>query len=280
MKALPGALALALLLGLVAAAGLAPALRFAQPAGDGHPLWGGLEGLPARGTLLIEAPRLAYTPAEAAALRGFLEGGGRVLVAEPSAAANSLLRAADIDIQAPGSLVFDPDVDPEGRFTVTASGVLDAQGTLPLASSQVILGGGQSLWSTGPFVWQDLDADGGPDLGEPRGSWSVARLVAIGNGSILVLGSPALAQQAVVQLWVAGGGPLLLDARHNAGPDALGAADALAGHNPGAILGVLVAGCLAAAGVAFGVRLRRIGGRRRRGPVDRQTLEILAELSP
>lgn len=281
MKAVLPALAGVLLCSIVLAAALAPAWR--SDVDGGHQLWGGLEGLPNRGTLLIQAPRSAYTPDEVAAARNFLDHGGRLLVIEPTAPANSLLLALDVGLTAPGGLVFDPDVDAEGRFTAYATGTLGITQNVALARSQVVLGDGASLLSTGPFVWHDQDADGRPDVEEPRGAWSIAQLRSVGNGSALVLGSAALldhpATRTAIAQWMADGGPLVVDARHIGGPDAFGATSTLAGHRPGAILALLVVGTLVAAAFVFAVRVQRVGGRRRRGPVDRQTLEILAELS-
>ena len=64
----------------------------------------------------------------------------------------------------------------------------------------------------------------------------------------------------------------------NAG-DALDAGSLLAGHRPRTVAAGLAALGLVAGLVAFAVRVQRVGAaRRRRGPVDRQTLELLAEL--
>jgi hypothetical protein len=283
MNALPAAIAAALLLLLVAFAGAWPGRDADEPATEGLSLWGGLRGLPETGTLVVDGPVRGYTLAEVEQLRSFLQGGGRMLVIEPTAPAISLLEALDVGVTASPGLVFDPDRDVRDRFTVTPTGELGLERTQALSASQVVEGAGRAVLLTGPFVWHDLDADGEPDLDEPRGTFSVARVQDVGDGAVLVLGSRALLEpgpsSAVLQAWATEVAPTVHDRAHGNAPDALDAGSLLAGHRPRTIAWGLGALALVAAAVALGVRIQRVGAaRRRRGPVDRQTLELLAEL--
>lgn len=283
MNALPAAVAAGLLLVLVAVAGAYPGRDAQDPATDGFSLWGGLRGLPLNGTLVIDGPVRGYTQAEVEQLRTFLEDGGRMLVIEPTAPAISLLDALDVGVTASPGFVFDPDLDTRARFTVTPTGELGLDRTQSLAASQVVLGA-RPVLLTGPFVWHDLDADGEPDLDEDRGTYSVAGIQDVGKGSILVLGSRDLIEKQpngpVFEAWAAARAPTVHDRFHGNAPDALDAASLLAGHRPATISILLVAVALVAAGIALGLRIQRVtAARRRRGPVDRQTLELLAELA-
>jgi len=272
--------------GLLVASSLVPAWRTQPPlAGEADlTLWGSLEELPAQGTLVVDAPTQAYGGGEVAALRAFLERGGRLVVVEATPAAASLVHALGLGIEATTALVFDPDVDAEGRFRLHATGSLGA-GDPSLTRAQVVLGGVPAL-VTSPFAWRDDDRDGLPGLEEARGSWAVAAVQDVGRdgGGVLVVGARGLLRDgpaaAPLLAWLQERGPLVADAGHVARDDPLGSTGLLAGERPATVaLGLLAAGLVAAA-VAWRVRLRRVGSKRRRGAVDRQTLEILAELEP
>lgn len=283
MNALPAAVAAAALLLVLAVAGAYPGRGVEEPATDGVSLWAGLRGLPAAGTLVIDGPVRGYTTAEVEQLRAFLGNGGRLLVVEPTAPAVSLLDALDVGITASEGLVFDPDLDVRGRFLVSPTGELGLSRTQSLESSQVVTGSGRAVLLTGSFVWHDADADGEPDLDEPRGAWPVAMVQDVGQGAVLVVGSRDLLENPpsgpVLQDWAAAAAPTVHDRYHGNAPDALDAGGLLAGHRPRTLAVGLGALALVALAVAFGLRVRRVtAARRRRGPVDRQTLELLAEL--
>lgn len=283
MNALPAAVAAGALLVFVAVAGAWPGRDAVAPATDGLSLWGGLGGLPQNGTLVVDGPVRGYTPDEVEHLRAFLQHGGRMLVVEPTAPAISLLDALDVGVTASPGLVFDPDLDVRDRFTVTPTGALGLTRTQSLLASQVIEGPAQAVLLTGPFAWHDLDADGEPDLDEPRGTFAVARVQDVGEGTVLVLGSRDLLTKEpsgpLLQAWAAAQEPTVHDRAHGNAPDPLDAGSLLAGHRPATVLGLMGALGLVALALALGLRIRRVGAaRRRRGPVDRQTLELLAEL--
>lgn len=284
MSALPAAVAAALVLLLIVTAGAWPGREVDAPETPGVSLWGGLEGLPATGTLVIDGPVRGYTRDEVEQLRVFLANGGRMLVIEPTAPAVSLLAALDVGVSASAGLVFDPDRDVRDRFVVRPTGELGLTRTQSLLASQVVEGSGRPVLQTSSFAWHDLDGDGEPDLDEPRGTWAVAMLQEVGAGAVLVLGSRDLLDAgpsaATLQAWAAAVSPTVHDRFHANAPDALGAGPLLSGHRPTAIaLALAVVGVLGVA-LAFGLRIRRVtAARRRRGPVDRATLEILAELA-
>jgi hypothetical protein len=271
-----GALALLLLAGAALPAARTPE----PPVAAGQALWGSLESLPERGTLVLAAPARAYAPDEAEAVRSFLAGGGRLLVVGPTPAAASLLQAVGLGIEARASRVFDPDVDAGGRFAVTGSGLLAGVGEARIPEAQVVVGG-EPLASSGPFTWEDRNADGVPQVGEPRGSWPVAARATLGAGEAVVLGAPALLEhpevRAALEPWMAQ--PVLADQGHRAPPEPLGMVALLSGEAAlaawGAVL-LLAAGGLAA---AWRVRVAKHRPRRRRAATrDWETLETLAEL--
>lgn len=285
MKATAAALAAALLAAVLLADAALPVHRnqVETPGADAaRTTWGGLLDLPANGTLVVQGARYPYTPEEVLEVRAFLESGGRVLVADPSVPSASLVRALDVGIEVTPAKVFDPDIDAQARFTASGTGVLGVTGTTKLSSAHIILGDGDPFVVTGPFTWQDRNADGVPDLGEPRGSWAVARLREAGRGQLLVLGTSELLSDPLtadaIATWVRAGGDIVADGYHRSGGDPLDATPILAGHRSGAVATVLFATLLVGALVAWSVHARRITRRRRRRRADVETLEMLAEL--
>lgn len=248
-------------------------------------LWGELRDLP-RGTLVLDAPVRSYSEAEVAAVRAFLDDGGRLAVVSPSASAQSLLRAVDAGIEPSGATAFDPDVDAAGRMLATGTGALGVSGDLRLASSRIVDGDGEALVATGPFTWRDEDRDGVPDLGEERGSFALARVrpTGDGDGGVLVLGTRALLEDGVAAAplsdWLAHQPPLLLDGSHRQAADPLDARPVLSGHRDAGVAAALVLLGLAGLAIAFRLQAHRIAPRRRRRRLDPQALELMAELEP
>jgi hypothetical protein len=274
-----GATAAAVAAVLLVASSLAPASRSDPPMAPeaGFTLRGGLAGLPATGTLVVDGPTQAYASGEAEALRAFLERGGRLVVVEATPASSSLVHALGAGVEASTATLFDPDVDGQGRLTVTGTGALGVTGAVALARTQVALGGTPVLASA-PFAWRDDDRDGLPGLEEPRGTWSAAAVQAVGAGAILVVGARAFLDLPPIRAWVEERGPLVADGAHAARDDPVGTTALLAGERPVAVGLGLLAAALVAAAVAWRVRVRRGRPARRRSPLDRETLEILAEL--
>jgi hypothetical protein len=272
---------------LLVASSLVPAARHDPPLAKQADVTirGSLTELPAAGTLVVEGPTQPYAPDEVLALRAFLEGGGRLAVVEATPAAASLVHALGAGIEASTALLFDPDVDAQGRLTVTGTGALGAAGPVALARTQVALGGTPVL-SSAPFAWRDDDRDGVPGLEEPRGAWSAVAVQAVGAGAVLVVGSKALLDPATptgaagpaLRAWLRERGPLVADGAHAARDDPAGTTAVLAGQRPATVAIGLLAAAGVAAAVAWQVRLRRVRSALRRGPVDKETLEILAEL--
>jgi hypothetical protein len=245
-------------------------------------LLGGLLDLPRSGTLIVEGATRGYSPEEIAAVRAFVERGGRLVVAGVTPASASFVRDLALGVEATPFLVFDPDVDGQGRFQLQATGSLGFTGAQLATQANVILGAGDAVLVTGPFVWQDRDGDGRPGLSEPRGSWSVARIVPAGVGSVLVLGNAGFLDaeptRSALRAWMAERGPLIVDRGHQNQADPLDAAPLLAGHRPEAILVSLALLVMLTGVVAWRVQARRTATRARRRTVAPETLEMLAEL--
>lgn len=264
---------------LLVASSLVPASRHDPPRAGASDLAirGSLTELPATGTLVVDGPTQPYSAAEVESLRAFLERGGRLAVVEATPAASSLVHALGAGIEASTATLFDPDVDAQGRLTVTGTGALGVSGPVALSRTQVALGGAPVLVSS-PFAWRDDDRDGVPGLEEPRGAWSAAAVQEIGAGAILVVGARSMLDLRPIASWLAERGPLVVDGAHSARDDPVGTTALLAGQRPVTVALALLLATLVAAAVAWQVRLRRHAPRRRRRPLDRETLEILAEL--
>lgn len=281
MKGLAAAAAAVLVLTVLASSVL-PAARTAplpHPALDGTALRGGLLDLPDGGTLVIDSAHRPYSTDEAVAVHAFVAGGGRLLVTAPTPAAASLLQSMGLAVEAGPALVFDPDVDGAGRFAIDGTGVLGASGRQWVAGAQTVTGDGEAVVVTRPFAWRDADADGRPEPGEPRGAWAVARLVALGRGEVLVLGTNELLDGPLapaVLAWV--GSDVLVDQTHRTNPDALGLSAVLAGHRPAVPLVAGAAALLVALLVAWRISVYRHRAPRATFPAEEETLQTVGEL--
>lgn len=246
-----------------------------------HVLWGGLEGLPHTGTLVLTPETPPPTTHGAAAARQFLERGGLVVVTEWSESTAAFVHWLDVGMEIGPALVFDPDADERGMFQVQATGAGGLSGSWMVSHARVVSGSGEALLSTGPFVWSDVGADGRPDLTDPRGPVAVARRLDVGAGELWVFGSGELLDDRM-QITLAelqhDRGPLVVTVSSTSGLDALGARSFFAGEHAAWVWAALVGPGLLGALQAMRVQLRRVRPRRRRSPLDLQTLEILAEL--
>jgi hypothetical protein len=198
--------------------------------------------------LIVVEPQRGFTAAEVAGLRDFVASGGIALLAGSSPSLAELLERLDAGITLGGAL-YSPGFHARAAFPL-ASGL---GGDWVLTRPRAVIGG-QPLLTTG-LAWSDLNGDGQPQLGEPVAAFAVAATQPLGQGQLVVVGSPS---PMVRDGWDAGPGPALLasvlpagapgvvvDESHRLALDPLGIAGAMTGDASGwAVpigLGVVVA---------------------------------------
>jgi hypothetical protein len=266
---------------------------------DGDPvliLHGPLDRLePERHAVLIVGPQRAYQPDEAQRVRQFLQDGGRVLLADDTGSAKRLLERLDLGISIPGIPVYTPGYSKQTDFPVAQTTHLlpDLPETVVLNTASIVQGQGDDVLVTPAFAWLDTDADGRPDLDEPRGTYSLAKRIHVGQGQLLVIGdasilTPEMQDEATVDAllqWLTREGQrtLLLDEGHRAAADPAQIAPLLAtGGNATLKVLALLLGLAAAAAYTLGIRIRRRAPAKTRRPARRDRLQhlVLKELEP
>ncbi|MDN7013633.1 DUF4350 domain-containing protein [Methanoculleus sp. FWC-SCC3] len=174
--------------------------------------------LPPGATLLILAPDAAFTADETGYLRAFLDGGGRVLIADEEGNANRLLADLGSTMRVrPGNLASlerghaDPGLFtgyPVGNATIFA-GVETVLLNRPAAVT-----GGEPLLETSILTWDDGDRDG-----RVSGDETFARrTVCAREGNLTVLGDASLFVNAMLAenpKFINNLQPVLIDAAHS-----------------------------------------------------------------
>ena len=165
--------------------------------------WNGTSNLPAEdvrdlsrldpgSTLLILAPDRPFTAAEVGYLRAFLDGGGRIIIADEEGAANPLLADLESEIRVrPGNLSsLERDYAHPGLFKgyVVGNDTLFAGVETVLLNRPAAVEGGEPLVETSVFTWDDIDGDGHVGEGETFGR----RVVCAREGNLIVLGDASL----------------------------------------------------------------------------------------
>jgi hypothetical protein len=207
-------------------------------------------------------------------VRDFLTAGGRVLLADDVGTGRSLLAALDIGV-AIGDGVTSISYDRAPAFPIVAStGALALPAEMALSRPHVVLGAGVPVLRAHPYSWLDRDHDLVPDLDEPRAAWSVARLVPVGAGEILIVGDPDLVTPAgsrlapgaaeVLWQWLADGRDVVFDEGHRARTDPVGVAPVLSGEAGGRVVLVSAIGVAVALWIGFRIRIERQEPPRRR----------------
>ncbi len=142
--------------------------------------------------LLVLAPSTPFTREEAEAVKGFLMGGGLLILADDFGTGNELLTILGLDLKLNGSLLLDPLFKLKSRRLpeiIQATGVGGEGLTLNYAT--VITGSGfRSLATSSSFSFLDLNSNLEWDPGEPRGPFTVAAEAGYGAGRIIVVSDP------------------------------------------------------------------------------------------
>lgn len=165
--------------------------------------WNGTSSLPAEevrdlarldpgSTLLLLAPDRPFTPEEVGYLRAFLDGGGRVIIADEEGAANPLLADLGSEIRVrPGNLSsLERDYAHPGLFRgyVVGNDTLFAGVETVLLNRPAEVEGGEPLIETSVFTWDDVDGDGRVGEGETFGR----SVVCAREGNLIVIGDASL----------------------------------------------------------------------------------------
>lgn len=245
---------------------------------------------PERETLVVVAPRVAFSEGEVTAIRGFLHGGGRLLLADDSGVGRQLLEQLGAEVRLAGVPLYTPGFSEVPERVVTLStGVLPALPKEVLLHRPVTVEGGLPLLGTPALTWHDVNGNGRPDLGEPLAPAAVA---AIGTtprgGSLMVVGHVDLllqvsdASEALLAWAAEGGRVLVVDEAHRHGSDPLGLHPWLSGRASAFATTAML--MLAAGGVALVVFAPRVRPRKTpRAPArgdDPRLNDALMELDP
>ncbi|MDD3856531.1 MAG: DUF4350 domain-containing protein [Methanoculleus sp.] len=151
-----------------------------------------LEDLDPGATLLILAPEGDFTADEVGYLRTFLDGGGRILIADEDGGANGLLADLGSAIRVrPGNLASldrghaDPGLI---RCYVVGNATLFAGIETVLTNRPAAVEGGEPLVETSILTWDDGDGDG-----RVGGSETFSRrVICAREENLTVLGDPSL----------------------------------------------------------------------------------------
>ena len=153
---------------------------------------------PRAASLVLLGPATAPTAEEAAWLRAFVRGGGRVMVADDFGAGNAFLEAMGAHSRFAGEPVLDlgyarrpefavaQDLAPHPVTAGVREVVLDRPTLLELGPSAVALG------RTSPSSWTDADGDRLPDADEPLGPFPWLAAEPVGEGEVLLLADPSV----------------------------------------------------------------------------------------
>ncbi|MBS7638648.1 hypothetical protein KEJ49_07210 [Candidatus Bathyarchaeota archaeon] len=143
--------------------------------------------------LLILGPSTPFTQEEAEAVKGFLMGGGLLILADDFGTGNELLTILGLDLRLNGSLLLDPLFKLKSRRLpeIIHTAGLEAEGLI-LNYATVITGSGfKTLATSSSFSYLDLNGNLEWDPDEPNGPFTVAAEAGYGAGGIIVISDPS-----------------------------------------------------------------------------------------
>ena len=153
--------------------------------------------------LLIIGPSRNFTLSELDSLRRYLLGGGSIILADDFGSGNQILEALEVAPRLNGSLLVDPlfkERDGKLPRIMKISGEL-AGGIeeLVLNYPTVVEGCGETLASSSPYSFLDLDLDGIYDDGEPKGPFTVICKVGYGRGELILISDSSIFINAMLE---------------------------------------------------------------------------------
>ena len=155
---------------------------------------------PANGTVaVVLSPDRAYTAREATRLRRFVRNGGTLVVAEDFGPhSNALLREVGADARVNGSLVRDERVNYQSPEFVVAENVSNHSlvtdvDALTLNHGTVVEpNGARTIVSTSGYAYLDGNRNDELDDNESLGTYPVATVEAVGEGTVVTVSDPSL----------------------------------------------------------------------------------------
>lgn len=277
--------------GALASDGLPPRVHLAGR--DASVRFAGLAGLdPRTEALLIVSPRSAFSEDDVRDLHAFLASGGRVLLAVDGTIGRELLEDLSLGVQLSGSRVYSPSFrDDPGHILARSTGRVPALPSEVVLTRPLLLRGGDAILRPPALAWEDLNANGRPDLDEPAATGSLATEVAAGDGILVVVGDPDAVLDAAdvagpLLDHVTQGRRLVVDESHRPRSDPLTTNGLLAGKAAAwGTTGILMTSLAVGASIVLRPRVQaREAARKARADtrgVPRETLsDVLGELDP
>jgi len=147
---------------------------------------------------LIIGPSTTFTSSDIETIKGYLEDGGLLVVADDFGSANELLEALGVNVRINGSLLLDPlfkyrsSVLPKAKF---------GGGEVILNYASVVEGRGfQVLARSTKFSYLDLNGNMKFDKGEPSTSFPVAVRIKYGKGDLIVISDSSIFVNSMLKL--------------------------------------------------------------------------------
>jgi len=168
---------------------------------------GSLDNLPRRAeeAVLVSIPYLDYTNEELAKIKGFVEGGGTLLLMDDYGYGNTLLAYLGVAVRFSGKPLLDPLFCYKNQWLprimdfaprVKEKGI----NVIMLNHATALTGAAHTdiaAWSSSAS-FLDVNENESWDEGEPKGSFAVAARMRFGRGSIVVLSDPSVIINAMV----------------------------------------------------------------------------------
>ena len=155
-------------------------------------------------TLLVVAPARAPDGGEAAAYRGFLAGGGTLVLLDERGAGDALLEAVGSTMRfgEPNLSSLDRAYElPDAPLGYPVAGAPLAENLSAVVLNRpVAVAGGAPFLETSRLSWVDLDGDGVPAPDEPFGRYALAASETVGAGTVVAVGDPSLVINAMQDL--------------------------------------------------------------------------------
>ena len=160
---------------------------------------------PSNTTLLIIGPEKNFTESEAFVIKRFLESGGLVILADDFGSGNSLLELLGLSPRFNGSLLVDPLFKDRNmrlpKIRMLAPEMEEAGiDELLLNYATVIDGCSKPLALSSSYSFLDVNLNGVWDVGEPRGPLTVACMLDVGDGRLLLISDSSMAINSMLRL--------------------------------------------------------------------------------
>ena len=148
---------------------------------------------PSNTALLIIGPERNFTGYEALILRRFLEAGGRIILADDFGSGNELLELLGVDARLNGSLLVDPLFKERNmKFPRIRDVKISGVDEIVFNYATIIEGCQNPLALSSSYSFLDLNMNGEWDEGEPKGPFTVACRLNVGEGSLIIISDSSI----------------------------------------------------------------------------------------